>query len=264
MLSALGEVKPAWEKGQPQSARGTKAAAEPSREELRLASKPYHVGRARARGQLRLALDTQDEAAQLRRLEQALNSPVAQYDGSVRGEISRASSHAAALSQRLQAAAKPREAWDVDPFLPAGSAGAQKIASAPKGGQPQRQPGHGTSSAGGEEAAQSGAAAPGSAEAEAMLDPNDPEGAAAAVRIQSMYRGRKDREQVAVLRESRASQDAGQGHDLAQEEIDGIVEDEATEAAAVKIQAVFRGNAARRSMETGEEEAAQGGEGEAY
>merc|ERR1740139_2132285 len=80
MLSALGGVKPAWEQQQPATPRREGMPVSLVQDLGGSATRPYHVGRARARGQLSRALETQNDAAQLRRLQQCLQSPVTQND----------------------------------------------------------------------------------------------------------------------------------------------------------------------------------------
>jgi len=109
MISALGDMKPLWEQRSltARSSAGTPTTPTPrSSRTPRTPVRPgqsapgYHVGRMRVREQLSTALGTQDEAAQLRRLEQALESP-ARYDKGCRQNLKKASDTAALLSRRF-------------------------------------------------------------------------------------------------------------------------------------------------------------------
>lgn len=207
MLSALGDLKPSWEKHSqkvptPRTPRSfTLVPPEPAIPDTR----PYHVGRARARGQLRHALETRDESAQLRRLEHALDSPVVHDDQEMAREVERAADVALNLSHRLRAATDGSNKWNEcaavgDALGAAAHAAAAKAANA---------------------AAELAKEADEEEEEGAAEDGNpDPEAADAAVKIQSVYRGKKEREEIRRLQ--------------AQEE-----------AAAVRIQSVYRGNIVR-------------------
>merc|ERR1740139_723416 len=105
MLSALGGVKPAWEQQQPATPRREGMPVSLVQDLGGSATRPYHVGRARARGQLSRALETQNDAAQLRRLQQCLQSPVTQYEDGGRRAVQEASDQVTTLSARLQATA---------------------------------------------------------------------------------------------------------------------------------------------------------------
>jgi len=193
-----------------------------SKDEVALASEPYHVGRARARGQLRLALESQDDAAQLRRLKQALNSPVAQYDQKLRAETEKASNHATVVSQRLQAASAPREEWATDPF---------SLTSTLK-----------------PKAATAEQTMPEDAAGEVIDIVDDEETSAAATLIQSQFRGRKDREKVTSMRTAQVEDRGDLGDMLGSDEQEAFNKDPEVADAATKIQASFRGQKARKQM----------------
>jgi len=92
----------------------------------------------------------------------------------------------------------------------------------------------------------------GEAAEEEMPDVNDAELEAAATKIQAAHRGKAAREEVAAMRAD-AGADAGAGAEVEAEAGGGegdedYAEDEAAEeAAAVKIQAMARGRAAREA-----------------
>lgn len=219
MLSALGDLKPSWEKhsqkvGTPRTPRSfSLVPPEPPMPDTR----PYHVGRARARGQLRLALETRDESAQLRRLEHALGSPVVHDDREIAREVERAEDVAYTLAHRLRAAADDSMTWNE--LAAVGDAtGAAAHAAAAKAANKAAE-----IAMAAEEDEEEGIAEDGNQEDGNHEDGNQEDGnqeADAALRIQSVYRGKKERDQV---RKQHAEE----------------------EAAAVRIQSVYRGKSAR-------------------
>lgn len=231
MRAALGDKKPAWE----QPALSPRAAAPPPTcEDKGVAKQPYHVGRARARGELRLALGTLDEAAQLRRLDQALKSPVVEFETALAKDVAKAGDAAAMLSDRLRAQE------DVSAKASLGDYAQWAQLLVPAGaGRPARA------------AAPGAAAAAADAEAEELL--NDGEAADAAVKIQCVFRGRKDREEVESRRRQKEEAEEAKKAQEAQEAAE-------LEGAATKIQATFRGKAARSAMAKGADDAAAPGE----
>mmetsp|Transcript_116623 Transcript_116623/g.249359 ORF Transcript_116623/g.249359 Transcript_116623/m.249359 type:complete len:260 (-) Transcript_116623:48-827(-) len=197
MISALGDIRPPWDQAAVKSPRSARKTHQD--EELFGGDKLYSVGRARARGQMRTAVETLDQASQLRRLEQALENPVPRYDQDFRLTFEWAESQVGNLSRRLQAAEKARLEGPVvfDVRIP--EVKAKK------------------------EAAEEEAAAE---EAAAEEDLGE-EGEGAATKIQSLYRGKKERAEVERLKK----------------------EKEEETAAAVKIQAIHRGKQARKDVD---------------
>mmetsp|Transcript_67768 Transcript_67768/g.150080 ORF Transcript_67768/g.150080 Transcript_67768/m.150080 type:complete len:244 (+) Transcript_67768:122-853(+) len=150
--------------------------------------RPFSVGRARAQKQLETALATQDQWAKVRRLEQALENPCIRYERAVTPRLSQVTRDAQAAKQQL---------------FKQGLQPAPKPKPKPKPKQPMPP-------------------------AEPALSPEEiqrKEEEAAALRIQSLYRGGKDREAVQKIKEEETK-------------------------AATKIQSVFRGQAARRELES--------------
>lgn len=70
--AALGSFRPAWQGGR--SPRAASHLAPPSKARVDDVTKPYHVGKSRAKEQLKIAMSTHDKETQLRRLEQALET----------------------------------------------------------------------------------------------------------------------------------------------------------------------------------------------
>lgn len=253
MRSALGDIKPAWE-GANFSARSSAstATAFTNPADLQRASQPYHVGRARIRDQLRLALETPDEAVQLRRLEQTLNSPVGRYDGDMQLEMMKASEQATDIAQRLHATKTDLPAWKQDPFAD------PKRSRSGKKAKPTPAPENEKNSVQKEVAEEVAEEIPGDFDSE--------EADAAALRIQSVYRGRKDREVVAARRnqiEANGPTEEADERAAAEEQLQmGELGDDA-DAAALRIQSVYRGRkdreavAALRDQIEKEEEAAE-------
>lgn len=96
VVSALGSLPPHWDMSRPALAVATNNIELTPRGGGAL---PYNVGKTRARNQLKYAWATQDEPAQLRRLEQALRS--CRYDGGVRCSVEGAAQQAGELARRL-------------------------------------------------------------------------------------------------------------------------------------------------------------------
>eukprot|EP00440_Ansanella_granifera_P044349 gb/GFBE01048068.1/.p1 GENE.gb/GFBE01048068.1/~~gb/GFBE01048068.1/.p1 ORF type:complete len:263 (+),score=68.25 gb/GFBE01048068.1/:1-789(+) len=195
MVSALGNLKAPWEQGKItplNSARGEDAAP-----------RPYFVGRARAKEQLNMAFSTQDEAARLRRLEQAIDTPAVRFDEALTPRYLQASRQAQVLSKTLNAQERRQAQKEAE------RAEQQKVAAAPA---PPPAP---------------APAAEAAAEEAAEELQYDEEEAAAALRIQSLYRGKKERQEVQQM-----------------------VEEETK--AATKIQSVYRGKASRKGGEQSE------------
>jgi len=180
MYSALGEVRAPW--GPPTTPRLPTKQVQLQQRLSEEKQVRYHVGESRARQQLRSALTTHDDAARLRRLEQALESVAYQSNRSVRHEFAAASVEADYLSKVL---GSTKTAQELDLSLVDDSG-----------------------------------------------DEDDPglteeEGGAAAVKIQSMYRGRK----------------------AAKQRYDEV-------EVAMKIQSVYRGKVARGATQAAEDEIA--------
>lgn len=230
MMSALGDIKPAWEgaKCSARSVASTTTSRLSSDEEQRC-SMPYHVGRARVRDQLRLAFETPDEVAQLRRLEHALHSPVGRYDRDMQREMEKAIGQAADISQRLQATKTNLPEWTRDPFLDPNRT--KTVVQ----GQAKAKLKTDTSNA----------VAKSETKQEEFEDDCDAD--AAALRIQSMYRGRKGREAVASMR-------VESGPDGEPDIDDSLDLDEDADAAAVRIQSVYRGRKDRETVAAMREE----------
>merc|ERR1712091_155333 len=77
-------------------------------------------------------------------------------------------------------------------------------------------------------------------------DLNDSASEAAAVKIQSRQRGKMARREVAVKREQPSQQKDVQASSSAVDpSLDAVLNDSASEAAALKIQSIHRGNEAR-------------------
>mmetsp|Transcript_89238 Transcript_89238/g.158222 ORF Transcript_89238/g.158222 Transcript_89238/m.158222 type:complete len:257 (+) Transcript_89238:68-838(+) len=161
--------------------------------------RPYVVGRARAAQQLDIAFSTRDERAKLRRLEQALEAPALRYDDAMTPRMAKAAKTAEVLSRRLLAEDKL-------------SLVKQKMQEAKAAGVKVDQ-------AALEE------------EANQFIE----EEKAAATRIQSLYRGKKDRK----VTQTKIQAKRDQAEKERREEED----------AATKIQSRFRGKAARKEME---------------
>lgn len=207
MLSALGDIPPFWGGSVPGSARG--GAGDVGKPPQGLAdalpakgsTKPYHVGRMRARGQLFTALDTKNEQAQLRRLEQALDTPAARYDPDLKQIGAFAGRQADTLSNRLRTPIAYVE------YTPP-----QAATSEPAAAVVEQQ-----------------VVVETSADAEAP-EGEDADTAAAAVRIQSRYRGGKDRQAVEAKKQQK------------KEEAEQTI-------AATRIQSIHRGNTARKKTQ---------------
>lgn len=141
-------------------------------------TRPYHVARARARGQLRHALGTNDGSAQLRRLEMAVRLPAARDDHLIAPELNRAEREAAYLARRL----RMRD----EELLRANSKQAHGGGHGVNTGGTQRD--------GGAASANEGGDADVEMSEEELLYRKEQK--AAATRIQSLYRGNRDREEV--------------------------------------------------------------------
>lgn len=185
MVSALGNLSAPWEQPSAQKLFSPRAAMAKVEEPRR-----YLVGRARAKDQLNMALATQDEAAQLRRLEQALEVPSVRYDEVLTPRVMKAAKQLNNLSQTFNSEERARKKTQET--------------------QPQQQKKKLT-----EDTPE--------AEQEVLQEAFDEEEAAAALRIQSLYRGKKEREETKKM-----------------------VEEETK--AATMIQSRYRGKAVRKGM----------------
>mmetsp|Transcript_63304 Transcript_63304/g.165788 ORF Transcript_63304/g.165788 Transcript_63304/m.165788 type:complete len:321 (+) Transcript_63304:96-1058(+) len=216
MVSALGSTKPAWESKTPKGGRVDRAleamAVRDTRDTISASPRrEYHVGRARARGQLRVAMDTHNEEAQLRRLVQALEIPTVQYDQNMPG-LHQAVGQAARLSARLQGGGK-QDAVILDQLLCCAAA------------QPMLPP-RGRPNSVQEDLVEHAKRTKLAKEAEelaqeewALQEELGPDVDVSATRIQAAFRGKKDRAEVEQKRKE--------------------------SAAAIKIQSRCRGKAAR-------------------
>eukprot|EP00930_Biecheleria_cincta_P004616 TRINITY_DN105534_c0_g1_i1.p1 TRINITY_DN105534_c0_g1~~TRINITY_DN105534_c0_g1_i1.p1 ORF type:complete len:254 (-),score=49.53 TRINITY_DN105534_c0_g1_i1:226-987(-) len=185
MISALGNLSAPWE--QPSARKLLTPRGLPFKAE---SPRRYLVGRARAKDQLNMALATQDEAAQLRRLEQALEVPCVRYDEALTPRVMKAAKQINSLSRTLNSEERTRTVT-------------QEV-------QPQQQRPRGPTED--------------SPEVEQEDEQGcDEEEAAAATRIQSLYRGKKERQETRKM-----------------------VEEETK--AATKIQSRYRGKAVRKGM----------------
>ena len=77
------------------------------------------------------------------------------------------------------------------------------------------------------------------------IDLTDPEVDAAALKIQSSFKGKKARDQVAEMRKSKADEKENVRKEEREEEIDIDLDDPDVDAAALKIQSSFKGKKAR-------------------
>jgi len=162
--------------------------------------RPYVVSRARAAQQLEIAFATTDERAKLRRLEQALESPALRYDDVMTPRMAKAANQAQVLSDRVRIEEKKK-------LLKTKMQEAQKAGIEVDKEKLQEE-----------------------------ANKFEEEEKAAATRIQSLYRGKKDRKATeSKLVEKRE-----------QERLDRERREE--EHAATKIQSRFRGKAARSQM----------------
>mmetsp|Transcript_13706 Transcript_13706/g.35213 ORF Transcript_13706/g.35213 Transcript_13706/m.35213 type:complete len:316 (-) Transcript_13706:148-1095(-) len=217
MVSALGNTRPAWEERTP------RRCAELAREAMDAIITPsphreYHVGRARARVQLRQAMDTNDEEAQLRRLEQALEIPAVQYDQALIPDLHKVVGQAAELSVRLNSTLGKE-----DVVVPDQALLSSRALSSAFSGQLSKDGRRGDSKTSPSQPAAQAAAGAQEQEQEqdelAGLEDLGNAGEQSATRIQAAFRGKKDRKEVQQKKEEKA--------------------------AIVKIQARYRGKAAR-------------------
>mmetsp|Transcript_55216 Transcript_55216/g.129592 ORF Transcript_55216/g.129592 Transcript_55216/m.129592 type:complete len:248 (-) Transcript_55216:291-1034(-) len=188
MVQALGDLKAPWEVTSTQKFTPRRETPPDALASVR----PFSVGRARAQRQLQTALATQDEWAKVRRLEQALESPCVRYERATTPRLSQVTREAQSARRELfKKGLQPKPAEPVKPTAPAKPESEPVVVAAP-------------------------------------LSPEEAqrkEEEAAALRIQSLHRGRKEREAVKKM------------------------VDEETKA-ATKIQSVFRGQAARKEKES--------------
>merc|ERR1712107_806441 len=99
-VSAMGDTPPLWNNGRPVLMPGSGANGKPQPVFHTCDGRmPYNVGRTRARGQLKLALTTEEETSQLRRLHEALDSN--RFDRYLSRELGNAAMTARELSRRL-------------------------------------------------------------------------------------------------------------------------------------------------------------------
>lgn len=217
MLSALGGVKPAWETQQLPATPRKDGLPDHLFEDPGAATRPYHVGRARARGQLSRAFETQNESAQLRRLQQALDSPVTQYEDGGRRAVQEASAQVVTLSHRLHANTSVEQPWDPREMFESTPRRSQKHAAATKASSSSTKPL--ASTMGGSSPKTGGHAPPQAAAVEEVPAPQVEEGL------------------PAKQESNRHDSTAGFGED-----------DEELERAAIKIQAVVRGKQDRQSV----------------
>jgi len=95
-ISALGDLTPPWSGGR--AAIGCSGKIDPVFPAVD-GSVLYNVGRTRARAQLKLALTTEEETSQLRRLQEALDSN--RFDRCLVRELENATIQAKELSRKL-------------------------------------------------------------------------------------------------------------------------------------------------------------------
>jgi len=162
--------------------------------------RPYVVSRARAAQQLDIAFATTDERAKLRRLEQALESPACRYDDALTPRLAKAANQAQVLSERFVIQEKKKLLR-------------KKTQEALKAGIEVDKE-----------------------KLQEEANKFEEEEKAAATRIQSLYRGKKDRKATGDKMEAKREQ----------ERLDTERREE--EQAATKIQSRFRGKAARKDM----------------
>lgn len=117
-------TSPPWATGKPQTLGFGKPAPSFSDCDGR---EPYNVGKSRARAHLKLALSTEDKEAQLRRLEQALDSN--RFDRRLARELESAENQAKELALKLgKRPASARGAEDAQPGNAAPPAKPKKLA----------------------------------------------------------------------------------------------------------------------------------------
>jgi len=108
-VSAMGATPPVWNKGRPVLNPGSDPHGKPPpvfhTAEAFAGSVPYNVGRTRARAQLKLALKTEEEETQLRRLQQALDSN--RFDQCLSTELDDAARQARELARKLEVDERP-------------------------------------------------------------------------------------------------------------------------------------------------------------
>lgn len=188
-ISAMGAMPPPWSKGRP--VLGANGKPEPVFVHAD-GKTPYNVGRTRARAQLKLALTTEEETSQLRRLREALDSN--RFDRCLARELETAESQAKELSRRLG-----YEEPDELPLFEETTEPAPKKKSKAKAKDEQAVP-QGQA----KPVEEAPAPSPDEDAFDAALLAEDPEEAAAqeaaACRIQAIQRGKQDRRAVAEKR----------------------------------------------------------------
>lgn len=191
MVSALGGLKAPWEVSATQ--KFTPRLSHPPE-----THRPFSVGRSRAQNMLAVALATQDDQAKVRRLEQALETPCVRYERAQTPRLMQVARDATVLRGELTRKDR-KKAWQDKQ---------EKEKKEEKEEKEEKQE-----------------------KSEAHENPKPPpspedllkEEEAAALRIQSLYRGQKDRQTVKAM----AAQEA---------------------QAATRIQSIYRGQVARREI----------------
>lgn len=191
MVSALGGLKAPWEVSATQ--KFTPRLSHPPE-----THRPFSVGRSRAQNMLAVALATQDDQAKVRRLEQALETPCVRYERAQTPRLMQVARDATVLRGELTRKDR-KKAWQDKQEKE------KKEEKEEKEEKKEKSEAH-----------------------ETPKPPPSPEDLlkeeeAAALRIQSLYRGQKDRQTVKAM----AAQEA---------------------QAATRIQSIYRGQVARREI----------------
>eukprot|EP00434_Breviolum_minutum_P036654 symbB.v1.2.032485.t1/scaffold3904.1/size48501/7 len=165
--------------------------------------RPFSVGRSRAQNMLNMALATQDDQAKVRRLDQALETPCVRYERAATPRLMQVAREATIVRRELTKKDR-KNAWEET-----------------KEEEKPMAPAHPEKSA------------------EELLKEEE----AAALRIQSLYRGGKDRKAPGI---TPLPSPATALDDSPHQAVKAMAEQEAR--AATRIQSVYRGKATRREM----------------
>lgn len=187
MVSALGGLKAPWEVSATQ--KFTPRLSHPPE-----THRPFSVGRSRAQKMLAVALATQDDQAKVRRLEQALETPCVRYERAQTPRLMQVARDATVLRGELTRKDRKKAWQDKQKEKQEEKEEKEKPSASPEPPRSQPSP-------------------------EELLKEEE----AAALRIQSLYRGQKDRQTVKAM----AAQEA---------------------QAATRIQSIYRGQVARREI----------------
>lgn len=186
MISALGSIRPMWETSRPASQQ---KARPPASGRSMQGQGGYHVGRARARRQLRVAMDTQGEEAQLRRIMQALGTPTVQYEQSWLPGLNNVVRQAAVLSGRIKDPTRTSDAGPMPCQLLLCAGVSVPVAT------------RATSSAAQDDLKKKKKAD----ELEELAKEQEAQEALGATRIQAVFRGKKDRAEVEQKRQEKTA-----------------------------------------------------------